>query len=178
MLADLHGAQSACVRVTSPGPLSWSIRFEQSGRKIQSGEGYTLDFWAKAEHSGTLRVSLEQSHEPWHVLASPGAPDVTTDWQRFRLSSRANESDNATRLIFDPPSQPGRLWLAGVSLRPGGITGLPAHEDMDAATPTACWLRRRATARTRTWAGRMRRKTRWAAIGVRPRHWWRASRRG
>jgi hypothetical protein len=132
--AELPGARSVCVSVSALGTEYWHVRFEQFQRKFAAERGYRVTLWAKAERPAAVRVSLEQSHQPWHELGMLGTLDLTPQWQRFSLVTRATESDDDARLVFDPPMQTGRLWLAGVSLRPGGVEGLADGESLEAGS--------------------------------------------
>ena len=56
---------------------------------------------------------------------------LTAQWQPFRVVLPISETDDKARVIFDPAMQAGNSWLAGVSLRPGGIIGLGKDERLD-----------------------------------------------
>lgn len=129
--AELPGAKSVCLDVSQVGREVWHIRCEQGERPVQAEQSYALTGWAKAERPGVVRAGLEQFHEPWHTLGSFGTLAVGPRWQRFRLVTRTVEADPAGRLVFDPPLATGKLWLAGLSLRPGGVSGLAAGESLE-----------------------------------------------
>jgi hypothetical protein len=42
-----------------------------------------------------------------------------------------NQTDDQARLVFDPAMQTGTCWLAGVSLRPGGLRGLGRDDRLE-----------------------------------------------
>ncbi|MBI5832981.1 MAG: carbohydrate binding domain-containing protein [Armatimonadetes bacterium] len=133
----MAGARSVCLDTTTPGAESWHVRLQQGGHGFEAGRTYVVTGWARADRPMELRASLEMFHEPWHVLGALGTVALTTEWQPLRLSVRASEGDREARLVFDPPRQAGRIQLAGLSLRPGGVTGLPAGESLEAGTVTA-----------------------------------------
>jgi len=58
------------------------------------------------------------------------------------------------RLIFDPPTKTCRIWLAGISLCPGGVTGLPTGETLQAGAVASLRydkLNDRSSSATRDW---------------------------
>ena len=132
--ADLRGARSVCVDVRKIGTEPWHVRFEQLGLKLSAKQGYTATWWAKAEAPAALRVSLAMVHAPWQTLGREGTVQLGTKWQAYRLTVQPGSGVENARLVFDPPMQTGRIWLAGISLRPGGVTGLPAGETLQAGT--------------------------------------------
>ena len=129
----LRGTKSVHLSVTKPGAQSWHIRFEQAGFRVQAENPCTLSFWAKADKPSTVSVSVEQTRAPWHVLGASTAVALTAQWQPFRIVLPISETDDKARVIFDPAMQVGSCWLAGVSLRPGGVIGLGADEHLDGA---------------------------------------------
>ena len=127
----LRGARSAQLSVAKPGAQSWHIRFEQAGFRVQAERPCTISFWAKADKPSAVSVSIEQTHAPWHVLGAHTSVPLTAQWQPFRVVFPISETDDKARVIFDPAMQAGSTWLAGVSLRPGGIIGLGKDERLD-----------------------------------------------
>lgn len=124
-------AKSVELRVARPGTQSWLVRFEQAGFAVRENASFTIGFWARADRPCALRVGIEQAHEPWHVLSARREAPLTSKWQWFCYPLAVGEADAHARLVFDPPMQAGSCWLAGVSLRPGGVAGLGANEGVD-----------------------------------------------
>ena len=152
--ADLRGAHSVCIDVQKVGTESWHVRFEQFGLKLQPEQGYTATWWAKAEKPMALRVSLAMGHAPWQTLGREGTFQLGTEWQACRLVVQPGIGQENARLVFDPPMRTGRIWLAGISLRPGGVTGLPKGEtlqDMTVASLRHDQLASRSLPATRDW---------------------------
>jgi hypothetical protein len=81
-----------------------------------------------------LRVSLALGRAPWQTLGRAGTVQLGTEWQAYRLVVQPDSGAKNARLVFDPSMQNGRIWLAGISLRPGGVTGLPPGEMLQAGT--------------------------------------------
>lgn len=127
----LRGVKSARVVVMKPGTQSWHIRFEQPGFQVQAERPCTLTFWAKAEKPCVMGVSLEQCHPPWRSLGLRTTVNLRPQWQQFRFVPLPDQSDDAARVVFDPPAQAGTYWLSGISFRPGGSCGLENDEHVE-----------------------------------------------
>lgn len=138
----LRGTKSICIDVTKIGTADWHIRFEQTGIRADAERPYTVTFWAKADKPATVRVGLEQAHTPYKGLGFQAKVNLTAQWQPFRFVPLLSEGDANARLIFDPPMQTGRYSLAGVSLRPGGVVGLPKEERVEDGTVSLFLLSR------------------------------------
>jgi hypothetical protein len=143
----VRGAKSACVTVTKPGTQNWHVRFEQAGFKMQAERPCTLVFWAKSEKPCAISVSIEQNHAPWLNLGWRTSISLTPQWQQFRFVPLPNQNEDGARLIFDPATQAGSYWLAGISLRPGGMCGLEKDERVEDGSVRSV-LRARAGERT------------------------------
>lgn len=151
---SLCGAKSVQLTVTKPGTQQWHIRFEQAGVRVEAEKPCTLSFWAKADGLSSVRVSIEQTREPWHVLGASTPVALTPQWQAYRIAMPIAETDDKARVVFDPAMQQGTCWLSGVSLRPGGVLGLSPDERLESdAIPafTRPQLRERAPEVQRDW---------------------------
>jgi len=111
-----------------------AVRFEQFGLKLQPKQGYTATWWARAEKPVALRVSLAMGQTPWQTLGREGTVPLGIGWRACRLVVQPGTAAENARLVFDSPMQTGRIWLAGISLRPGGVIGLPEGETLQAMT--------------------------------------------
>ncbi len=130
----LRGQHSARVAVTKAGTQSWHIRFEQPGIAVQSGRHYTLSFWAKSQEPCVLGASVEQNHESWANLGLSTKATLAKQWKQFRFTFTVDKGDDSARVVFDPSMQPNTCWLAGVSLRPGGVHGLGTDQRTEDAS--------------------------------------------
>jgi hypothetical protein len=128
---SLPGAKSVQIIVAKPGAQSWHVRLEQGGVRVQAGKPCVLSFRAKADKSCQISVSIEQSHEPWHVLGVNRDIGLTTQWRAYRFVLPINETDDQARAIFDPAMLPATCWITAVSLRPGGVMGLGQDERLE-----------------------------------------------
>jgi hypothetical protein len=132
--ANLRGVRSVCIDLRKIGAESWHVRFEQFGLKLRPDQSYTATWWAKAEVPGELRVGLAMGHAPWQTLGREGTVQLGAEWHAYRLVVQPGTGQENARLVFDPPMRTGRIWLAGISLRPGGITGLLDDETLQDTT--------------------------------------------
>jgi hypothetical protein len=147
--ADLHGGRSVCIDVERVGTQPWHVRFEQTGLKLKAGQGGTIRFWAKADAPATLQVGLAMNHAPWNNLGRQNAVQLDATWRAFHFVVQPGVDDSNARLTFDPPMRAGRIWLAGVSFRPGGVIGLPDGETLEAGN-VACLVCENSAARSAT----------------------------
>lgn len=137
VVADSPPASSAAalravkLEVAKPGRESWHLQFNQAGVRLQAGKAYTLSFWAKANATRTIAVAVSQAHESWLNLGLSANPKLGAEWQELRFVFNATQNDDRARVNFTSLGGEGAaVWLAGVSLRPGGVLGLKPGEDL------------------------------------------------
>jgi len=128
---SLPAMKSVKISVTKPGTRSWHVRFEQTGITVQKEQTYTLSFLAKADKAAEADVCIEQMHEPWRPLSARKNLSLTAKWQKFHFVLTSTEADTNARVVFDPAMKAGDLWLADVSLKPGGLAGLEPGENVE-----------------------------------------------
>jgi len=117
------------LRVQKPGSADWHVQWNLPGLLVVSNMTYTLTFRAKTDAARTLGAALNEAHEPWQSLGLHATAALTTEWQTFRFVFNALGSDANSRVLFTGlGTQTGRVWLADISLRPGGVHGLGADE--------------------------------------------------
>jgi len=125
-------SKSVHLRVTKIGTGSWHVLLNRPGFGVVEGQSYTLTFWGKSDKARVMRLRLSQTAPPWRLVSPQLVADLTPEWQRFRFVTTASETLSKSRiLIGDLGRELGAYWLARVSLRPGGIVGLPAQEQLD-----------------------------------------------
>jgi hypothetical protein len=127
--------RSLRVEVTRPSTMSWHLQVSQPGLKVRANRPYTLSFWARADRPLTLGALVAQAHEPWKDLGLSTEVKLDTTWKQVRLAFSPSKSDDNARLLFgNLARQKAAVWLAGASLRPGGIIGLGAGERLEEGT--------------------------------------------
>jgi hypothetical protein len=125
-------ARSARITVTRTSPMAWHVQFNQRGINLQSGRTHTLTFWAKANKPLQLSAGVGQAHEPWKELGLLADVRLTNEWKPFRFVFLPSASDHDARVNFSNlAAQTATVWLAGVSLRPGGVIGLDPAERLE-----------------------------------------------
>ena len=131
----LRGQKAARIDVSKPGGRSWHVQFNRSGLKLQSGQPYTLTFWARTDREREISACVGQAQAPWENLGLSSPVSLTTQWQQFHFTFSASESDDNARVGFsDLGKQTGAYWFAGVSLRPSGVIGLTQTERIEDST--------------------------------------------
>ncbi|KPK65117.1 MAG: hypothetical protein AMK73_03910, partial [Planctomycetes bacterium SM23_32] len=129
-----QGVRAACVTVTKPPESGWPVRFEQQNLAVRQGQAYTATFRARADEPLALQIGFEEAHPPWQRLASPAPAELTTEWQEFRYGFISGADDDDARLIFDLMVPTGVYYVADVSFREGGLTGLSEGESAEGGT--------------------------------------------
>lgn len=127
-----RSAQVAQIEVREKSSTGWHVQFSQAGLTLAAGQTYTVTFWARADQPRSVGIGLAQAHAPWQPLATGAPVKLTSDWKSYRFLLTPTQADSNARLVFgDLAGQVGKVWLAGVSLRPGGQTGLPSNESLE-----------------------------------------------
>ncbi|MBM3473854.1 MAG: hypothetical protein FJX75_11345 [Armatimonadetes bacterium] len=130
-----EGKPAAKIDVKTISETSWHVQLFQAGLAFEKDRAYTLVFWAKAVPDRTVGVNAFRAREPWGVLGFSDSVKLGAEWKRLEFTFRASESEQQARITFSGlASQTGALWVAGVSLKEGGIGGLPPEETLEQAT--------------------------------------------
>lgn len=123
------------ITVTKLGKESWHVQFNQPKLKVEADRPYTLSFFAKSDKPRQISVGIKQAHEPWADLGFRATVNLTTQWQQFRFTFMLTGSDDNARLDISQLGQDmGTYWIAGVSLRSGGVVGIVNGESIEKGT--------------------------------------------
>jgi hypothetical protein len=120
------GHADACrIDITTAEPANtWHVQMTQSGFAVLANQAYTLTFWAKASTARTINANVGMNHDPWSSLGFSTSVALGTNWQQYTYTFTVSPDSDA-RMGFDQlAASTGSVWLAGVSLKPGGIVGL------------------------------------------------------
>jgi hypothetical protein len=132
---------AAHIRIAGTSSIDWHIQLHHPKLRIHHDQTYTLQLWARADAPRSIAVGLQQDHDPWQELGLQREARLTTEWQHFRFVFSATKSDDNARVILSNlAGTTGNIWVAGPSLRQGGVIGLAPEED--AATGTVAVLQR------------------------------------
>lgn len=121
------------IMVTQTGAADWNVQMNQSGLDFSSDRIYTLSFRAKADAHNQISVGIQQAYNPWGTYESNTYP-LSNVWQEYTLTFIADFTDDNVRVNFSGlGAMTGSVYLADVSLRPGGSLGeLPAGQTLEA----------------------------------------------
>jgi hypothetical protein len=141
--AALRGSSPApmsmLLSVTQSGTEGWHVQFNQSGLKVRTGRAYTLTFWAKADKPRSVSAELGQAHAPWKNLGLAAEVKLGVSWKQFRFVFLPSAAEANARVGFSGLArQTGKVWLAGVSFRPGGTVGLGPKERLEDGSVELC----------------------------------------
>jgi len=127
-----EGTPALRIDVTTPADPSWYVQVHQQPIPFVAGQPYTLTLWLRADPPREISLNNHTTREPWHPLGFTATAQVTSEWQPFTFQFRAREDYEAARLgLSGLASQAGTVWLAKVSLKPGGVQGLLEGEALE-----------------------------------------------
>lgn len=126
------GLKSVQLAIKNAGQAEWHLQLNQSRLGLERGKAYTVSFWAKSDSAHVMSVNVVQAHEPWQQLGLAADATLGTEWREFHFVFNASDSESNARLGFSKLGNAGaKLWLARLSLRPGGVLGLRPDERLD-----------------------------------------------
>lgn len=137
----------ASLRVDRAGSVAWSVQFNQARLAVRKGSLYTVRFRAAADQPRAIFASVMQNHEPWSALGWQSRLELGPEWKTFAFTFVADADDDNARFGFSDMAQTGATFrFAGLSMRPGGRSGPPPDETLEArslrcpVTPSALAL--------------------------------------
>jgi hypothetical protein len=130
-----EGKRAARISVTATSTAPWHVQLRQAGLPVEQGRAYRLAFWAKAAPDRQLAVSCARGSAPGGALGLSDAAKLTGQWQRLEFTFRASATDPQAQVrIGGLALQAGAVWIAGGSLREGGVGRLGARESLEQGT--------------------------------------------
>jgi len=128
------GGRALRVTKLRPDGTEWHLQLNQSGLDLTEGQLYTFSFAARSDGSRSIGVSASLDQDPWRGVGLGTEVSLTSRWQRYTLSFTANEPVRGhNRVLFVLGGAEGDLYLADLSLRPGGGgVELAAGESLEA----------------------------------------------
>jgi len=116
--------------ITQAGKENWHVQLSQPGHPIEKGRTYTICFRAKSDAPRRLSVGLSQTASPWRSLVHSSIR-LGRDWQTFTIPVTPDADETNARLIFSGlGKEKCVVWLADISLKPGGVLGLRPGETL------------------------------------------------
>ncbi len=127
--------RDGCITVGKAGTAGWHVQYNQSGIRLQAGRAYTLRFRAKADKPCDINVNVGEAHAGWRLLGLSETAGLSGEWREFRFTFNAAHSDDNARVSFtELAKRTGQYWIADISLRPGGVSGLGEGEEIEAGS--------------------------------------------
>lgn len=124
--------QSLRLDVTQVGTAGWHVQFFQAGLPVGADQPYTVTFSAKADKSTTIDVGLIKAAPNWDYLGFSKQVALDTTWKTFQFTFWTTKGESNARLQFtNMGTKLGSFYFAGISLRPGGIVGVRAGEQIE-----------------------------------------------
>jgi hypothetical protein len=129
---DLERGRVLHAKLSALGAESWHFQIHQTGHTLEDGRLYTVGFRMKADPPRTVHLGTRYDVPDWRMTGLNEPVPADEQWRDFSFTFRAKEPlAGHTRLSFNAQNQLGELWLADVSLRPGGMLGLPEGESLE-----------------------------------------------
>jgi hypothetical protein len=142
---DADGAAIYTVRVSESGDQAWHTQLLWRPFAVEEGVAYALRLRMRANRQKTAYVGVARDHDPWGSLGLWQEVTVGPEWRdyEFFLTSPATdrpEVEGGARVSVSGLADAGlELSVAGVSLKPAAIVGLPKGE----ALGNVAWTRYR-----------------------------------
>ncbi len=125
------GMPALRAELIKPGERSWHFQVNQPGLTLKKGRLYTFSFWARSDQARTIRADARLAREPWSHLGLGRVLELTSGWQQFVLPFRATGGQKGyCRVGYVLGNVRGQVWLAGASLKPGGVLGTPKDQSL------------------------------------------------
>ena len=125
-----EGANKLRIQVTKIGKVAWNPQLTCTGFGVKKGMPYTLSFAVRSNEKSSISVGVKQAHAPWGDLGLAVRIETGPQWSVVRRTFVAKADDEQARVSITNFS-PGVYELAQVSLRPGGVLGLPKDQRLD-----------------------------------------------
>ena len=130
-----EGRRALRIDVTRLGSAGWHVQLTGVGFGVKGGAIYTLTFSARADRACRISAGVRQADRPWGSLGLRYRADLTRRWRRFQTTFVATKDEPNARVdLTDLGARRGTYWIADVSLKPGGSTGLDPALRLEAGT--------------------------------------------
>ena len=126
-VAEKSAVRLAVDKVTDT---SWHLQFRHAGLALAKDRFYTLRFRARAEKTRPVGVGLQQTRSPWRQLGLSKTVELSDQWRRFEVGFTAPADEADAKCTFSVGHTTDDVWLADVSLTPGGKVGLRDGESL------------------------------------------------
>jgi hypothetical protein len=125
--------KSLQAELTKPGTESWHFQLNQPGLTLDEGKVYTFTFWARSDPPRSIRTDARLTQEPWTYVGLNRSFALTSQWRQLTLPFQATGGrQDFCRVGWAFGNDLGRVGLAGLSLKPGGVLGTPKGQSLAA----------------------------------------------
>jgi hypothetical protein len=115
------------------GTNPWDFQIHQVGHTLQDGQLYTLRFKIKAEPAREVQVGTRWDITDWRGTGLSESVKADGQWREFTFPFRAKDvNPGHCRVSFNAQNQLGDVWIADLSLKPGGMIGLQPDQTLEA----------------------------------------------
>jgi Carbohydrate binding domain len=130
---DAPGGTALELKPWKQGSLSWSLQFHQKGLDLHDSAPYTLEFSARADSPCTVSVAVMLDQKPWRACGLRENAELDGQWRKFSYTFKCAEPvPSHCRVAFNLNNRLGAFRFANVSLRRGGMIGLPRDQSLEA----------------------------------------------
>lgn len=132
-----RGARAIKASITRTDEVTWHGQVHYKPFSVRAGAAYTVKLWLRAEPARTLTVNAMRSQPPWTRLGLDQRLSVGPEWRQYTLTFRATQdTDDARVTVSSLAGVLGSVWISGLSVRPGGLVGLPEGQSLEAGNLT------------------------------------------
>lgn len=110
------GAASARIDVAATSGVAWHIHLSQYNRSLEQGVTYDVSFWAKSDTQRTISLGAQKGSPDWRNYGLQRRVLVDTEWKKYTVSFKANETTDEARILFQVGETTGTVWLDDVRL--------------------------------------------------------------
>lgn len=119
-----NAPEGRALHITSikPDGTNWHLQLHQVGLTMTPGETYTLSFAARADKARPVGLGTRLHKAPWSMIGLDTTIGLDTRWKRYSYTFVVNDKaePNSNRISFTLGDNDGDVYLADLSLRPGG----------------------------------------------------------
>lgn len=115
------------------GTNPWDFQVHQLSQDFKENGIYTLSFRVRAVPARDVNVAVRWQVADWRNSGLTENVKADGQWREYSFTFRAKDiREKETRLSFNCSNILGDVWFAGLSLKPGGVRGLPAEQTLEA----------------------------------------------
>jgi hypothetical protein len=112
------GSASAKVNITNSDNKDWYLQLGQKGLSMNSGQTYTISFYAKASKDRSLSIIIQQDYAPYKEYFNTKL-SLNTSWQKFKYTYKPDVTDKKIWIAFNLAETIGQVWIDDVYFCPG-----------------------------------------------------------